>query len=551
MADDTNGDDSWDFLTPRKAKSPSPDSAATEVQASDAPSTEPVSRDATTPADTLPASAAPKPATPSVEPDAWDFLATRKAKVAAGETEPVSARAAVADSPGEGLGGSSAHKRARGELRADMGGPSLRRRAVPMAIALAAVAFAGFLTEIVASSQLIAIAGPQSLIVVYPLGGLGLLAAAFLQFRFIDQTARLPLLRIVTFGYAAVFAVALACIAGSIVPIAATALCLILGDQLNFLLPLLLWSLVGDEFNVAEGRKIFGWIVSMTYIGQVAGLGASAIAPALFTTLHLPLPLLLAANPIVCVVVGLVLPRVLRGTAAATGLVRSENLKESFAGAIEFINGVRVWRALLACSVLTFAAGMTAYISYVGGLGRIMDQDAAGLQTLLGSVAVVTFLICWAVQAFVAERLQDRIGIPGVLLLLPIFAVAAGILLMLGTAWGSVALLVAGVSFWNIPRWSIDQNARRAALALVPDERRARVSFIVDLGPNALGLILSGFFALLGLWFGWYALIPALAVLMAAVAIPLGIAVRSGWEQSLLNWRLRRRKQNRTLDFGD
>ena len=231
--------------------------------------------------------------------------------------------------------------------------------------------------------------------------------------------------------------------------------------------------------------------------------------------------------------------------------MRSENLKESFAGAIEFINGVRVWRALLACSVLTFAAGMTAYISYVGGLGRIMDQDAAGLQTLLGSVAVVTFLICWAVQAFVAERLQDRIGIPGVLLLLPIFAVAAGILLMLGTAWGSVALLVAGVSFWNIPRWSIDQNARRAALALVPDERRARVSFIVDLGPNALGLILSGFFALLGLWFGWYALIPALAVLMAAVAIPLGIAVRRGWEQSLLNWRLRRRKQNRTLDFGD
>ena len=29
----------------------------------------------------------------------------------------------------------------------------------------------------------------------------------------------------------------------------------LLADQLNFLLPLLIWSLAGDEFNVAEGRK--------------------------------------------------------------------------------------------------------------------------------------------------------------------------------------------------------------------------------------------------------------------------------------------------------
>ncbi|MEI7779285.1 MAG: hypothetical protein WCJ42_07645 [Actinomycetes bacterium] len=498
--------------------------------------------------------AGPKKAAPSeVAPaaaadDPWDFLATRKAKVAAARDSESNVVGATTTATGDEV---PAPKRARGELRADMGGLSLRRRAWPLALALAAVAFAGFLTEIVASSQLIALAGPSSLIVVYPLGGLGLLIVAAFQFKFVDQTARLPLLRAVTFGYAVAFTVGLALIAGSILPIVATALIWLLGDQLNFLLPLLIWTLIGDEFNVAEGRKIFGWIVACTYVGQVLGLGVSAVSPVLFSGLHLPLPALLVVDPVICVLVGICLPRVLKGTAASTGLVRAESLKESLAGAKEFINGVPVWRSFLACSALSFTAGMTAYISYLGGLGRVMSNDAAGLQTVLGSVAFVTFLVCMAIQMFAAERIQNRIGIPGALLILPIATLLAGALLALGTAMGSIAVMVAGITFWNIPRWSVDENARRAALALVPDERRARISFIVDLGPVALGLIVSGPLALLGLWFGWYALIPAIAALIAAAAIPHGLAVRRGWEESLLNWRLRRRKQNRTLDFGE
>jgi len=184
-------------------------------------------------------------------------------------------------------------------------------------------------------------------------------------------------------------------------------------------------------------------------------------------------------------------------------------------------------------------------------VGRAMGSDAAGLQTLLGSVSVVTFLICWGLQVFAAERIQDRIGIPGVLMIVPIAAVVAGLLLALGTAMGSIAIMVAGITLWNVPRWSIDENARRAALALVPDERRARLSLIVDTGSIALGNIVAGPLALVGVITGIYWATPLAVAAAAACAIPFALRVRRGWEDSLLNWRLRRRKQNRTLDLGE
>jgi hypothetical protein len=123
------------------------------------------------------------------------------------------------------------------------------------------------------------------------------------------------------------------------------------------------------------------------------------------------------------------------------------------------------------------------------------------------------------------------------------------VLLAFGSFAGSLAVLIVGISFWIVPRWSIDENARRSALALVPDERRARVSFVVDLAPIALGLIVSGPLALFGIATGHYWVVALAAVVIAAIAIRPSLRVRREWDDSLLNWRLRRRKQNRAIDL--
>ena len=126
---------------------------------------------------------------------------------------------------------------------------------------------------------------------------------------------------------------------------------------------------------------------------------------------------------------------------------------------------------------------------------------------------------------------------------------AAGLLLALGAVLESLVIFAIAITLWRIPRWSVDENARRAALALVPDERRTRVSFLVDLLPVAIGLLLSAPLAFIAVVTGLSWITGIIVAVLAAVAIPLSIRVLRGWEDSLLNWRLRRRKQNRTLDF--
>jgi hypothetical protein len=150
----------------------------------------------------------------------------------------------------------------------------------------------------------------------------------------------------------------------------------------------------------------------------------------------------------------------------------------------------------------------------------------------------------------VAERIQERLGIPGVLLILPIATVVGSVLLVAAAGFSSLPLAALGIVFWLIPRWSVDENARRGALSLVPDERRARVSFVVDLLPMAMGLIASGPLALVAVITGQYWIAFAAATVLALAAIPFALKVRREWEQSMLSWRLRRRKRNRTADFG-
>lgn len=495
--------------------------------------------------------------------DPWDFLGSRKREPV---SEPAAERApvvpadavepaAAADPSDDGLdalaalgrSAAGAPKRERGELRAEMGGPSLRRRAWPMALALALLAFAGYLTEVVASSQMLALAGPGVLLVIFPLGGIGLIALALFQFRYVDHRARLPMIRAVALGYAIAFMIVVGMLSQSWLPVLAVGLAWLLADQLTFLMPLLVWSLASDEFNVAESRKVYPWIVTWTYAGQVIGLALSAVSPWLLTRVDIPLTSLLVLDPIICLFIAIWLPLVLKGSHAAKGSAQPENLREAITSARDFIEGVPVWRHFLLASVLTFVAGATLYLVFLANAEGIYGSDAAALQSLLGWAGLAWFLVCWAIQAWGAERLQNRIGIPGVLLVLPVSLVVAGLLLAVGSVTGSLGVLIAGVSFWLVPRWSIDENARRSALALVPDERRARVSFVVDLLPVALGLIVSGPLALIGLLIGQYWLIALACAVIAAIAIRPSLRVRREWEDSLLNWRLRRRKQNRGL----
>ena len=149
--------------------------------------------------------------------DPWGFLAKRpsaRADSAADASEVPEPEGAAAPDGAAAEPPARREQRAHGEFRASMTSTSLKRRGWPMALCLALVSVAGFLTEAVAATQIVARAGAPALFVVYPLGGLGLILLALLQFKYVDRHARLTVLRVATFGYAAAFIAALILLLG-------------------------------------------------------------------------------------------------------------------------------------------------------------------------------------------------------------------------------------------------------------------------------------------------------------------------------------------------
>jgi hypothetical protein len=466
----------------------------------------------------------------SNDEDPWNFVSERAAK----HRSEASAREPDAEEPAAGS--------RLADAGAFTGAQLLRRRALPLAITIAAVFVLGFITEVVAASRFVSQLGATALIIIYPLGSVMLIAVALLQIKWIDRIPRNKAFSRVTFGYAGAFIIALILIAIPATTVVGTGMVWLVADQLNFLLPLIVWALVGDLFNAGEGRKVYPWVVSWQYGGQLLGLAIAATAPLLFVPLGIPLPWLLVVGPIGIIALGIWLPRALRGKPISKGHGRDEGLATSFSSAWDFVRGVRVFKAMFATSVLVFIAGMTLEATYISSADRFLN-DAAALQVLYGGTLVVVFAIAGLLQWKFTTRIVERLDIPGSIMVLPIFAVIASALLVLGLAVGLLPILVVGIILWWIPRWSIDEVARRASLAVVPDEKRARVSFLVDLVPFALGLLVAGGVTAIATAVEMPILAPIIALPLAALAIiPARIMMR-GWRDALLDPRLRRRKR--------
>jgi len=418
----------------------------------------------------------------------------------------------------------------------------LRRRARPLALALAAVFAIGFISEIVAAARFVHLLGARALIIIYPLGGVALLAVALVEMTWIDRIRRDRAFVLVCLAYAATFTVALCLVAVPSTTVVGTGLVWLLADQLNFLLPLIVWAIIGDVFNAGEGRRIYPWITSWRYGGQMVGLVVPTVAPLLMVALGTPLPWILIACPVGLVALAVLVPRSLRGRSIGQGSARTESTLESIRTAWGVVSGVKAFTAMFVTSLLAFVAGMALEGSFLTQADAALHSEAQ-LEVLYGLTLTVVFAICWILQRFAITALMEKLDIPGSLAVLPVAVVVAAVVVAAGVGLGTLGLVILGVVLWRVPWWSIDDVARRSALALIPDERRTRVSFVVDLVPFAVGLVVAG-----GTIAATAALhVPILASLVAlpvgAASIPTSRVMVARWQDALLSPQLKRRKR--------
>jgi len=170
----------------------------------------------------------------------------------------------------------------------------------------------------------------------------------------------------------------------------------------------------------------------------------------------------------------------------------------------------------------------------------------------------LTINISGAVSQFLAQPLMNQLGLKTIFALQPLFSlVASSLMIAAPNFMGSLI----GIFLQKSTQYGVDEPARKALQALVPQERRGRVSNFIDGYMIGLGGILGALIIAMMTITGWLTgldLVGSNLYLVGAIVASV-VALISTWKMyqtyniSMLDWRLHRRKRGDSvldsLDF--
>lgn len=331
----------------------------------------------------------------------------------------------------------------------------------------------------------------------------------------------------------------------------------LLAEQQLVLFPIAFWALANDVLSVSQSKRLFPLMAASGIIGGILG-NSLAVASAPFLAsrglatyeLLIPNAVLLLAVFVVFALFSRRLEVVRRQAAGGPSL--QDTLKEGW----DFVRNVDAFR-YLAIAMLAIGFILTVIEYHFLATTSTTFERAADFQTFYGLFRIGQTLATLAVQGLLANRLINRIGLKSMFLVLPVVSLSmlVSIIALPGLAGAAAARLVGRVFLYGV-----DEPARKSLQGLIPDERRGRVSAFMDgylyaAGTIVASLLLAG---LLGMEVaGWIAaaVIPwlylVLGLALAAVATWAAWRLRITYDQSMLNWRLARRRRRSILSDLD
>ena len=401
-------------------------------------------------------------------------------------------------------------------------------------------------SNIVSVSGVLDVEGPNALLVVLIIDyALVFIVSAF-QSLFVDRFNRVYMIAIVSLGFALAF-ILLRAMFWMYAPewLNYSAIYLV-AEQQFVLFPLIFWVLANDVFTFAQTKRLFPLIASLSFIGKLAGIALAGISPILFTALKLVGEDILLFNALIYIISSVLILTTLTKINLRDITKQSESLRETLSEGFEFVRDVLSFRYLtIAILFLAVADTIIEFRFWVITESAFPDQLA--YQNFYSLYRLMVTLVAFGIQSLVTSRLTNNIQVKNVLLIFPFVAFfASGSMLLLASL---VAATVGGMFMVKLTRETVDDSSRKSFQALVPEERRGRVSTFMDsyltsIG-TILGAVLTGIIVLIGQWSGKDLSLAYLAIAFSAsiVAIWATFSMRSVYEKSLLNWRLKRRQR--------
>jgi ATP:ADP antiporter, AAA family len=372
-----------------------------------------------------------------------------------------------------------------------------------------------------------------------------IIGSTALQSLIIDRFPRVRLLRWMSLTFVGLYVLLAVMFAAGLPGWLNYSLLMLFVDQQLYFFPAIFWVLASDMLDMSQAKRLLPIIATFGIIGEIAGLGISAISPSIVNALRLDSSVLIYLI-IAAYLCPFALSFALSKERIRQTLQQPASIRESLSEGWNFVKDVPSFRYLM-LSMLVIAVVMTIIEYHFLASTEQVYSQMDNFQTFYSVIFLAQTLVAIGLQAFVTSRLINQFGLKNTFIIMPICAMfcIGWALGFPGITSGAGAYLVAKLSL-N----SIDDIARKTLQSLVPEERRGRVSIfmdsylfatgviisailigvilliqpmLTDIPPNVIYLTIGGILSALGLW--WI------------------LKMRTVYDTSLFNWRLKRRQR--------
>jgi ATP/ADP translocase len=319
----------------------------------------------------------------------------------------------------------------------------------------------------------------------------------------------------------------------------------ILSEQQFVVFPVVFWVLANDIFKLSQAKRLFPLISGWNFIGKLLGIAIAAVSPSIFANLGIKPEEILVLNVMVYLIAFMILFAGLRNVTTRKTVQREESLKETLSEGWDFVRNVPSFNFVMLALVALAVADTIIEFRFLVVTDAVFTTQQA-YQTFFSMYRLGTTLVALLLQAFVTGYLIKQMQLKNTFYFFPLAATVAviGMILVPG-----VSIAIGAMALVKLVRDTIHESGRNSFLGLVPEERRGRVSILMETYfpsfGTMLGCILAGAVVYAGIYLGrdlsvYYLGIALVGALYAIVAI---IRMSSKYDASLYNWRLKRRQR--------
>lgn len=329
----------------------------------------------------------------------------------------------------------------------------------------------------------------------------------------------------------------------------------ILADVQLSVFPLIFWTLANDVYSMSDGKRLFPVIGAGSALGSILGNGLAAGAAVVIdqsggSELNL---LIVAAALLVSGIPVLWFAFRHQTIRARQARDPQASVRETMRVGTDFFKNVPFFKYLAVVMLLAGLALTIVEYNFLSVTEQSLTTDLQ-FQAFYGTYKLVLIVSVFLGQGVLTGRLLKKVPVKNAFMVLPVtlVIVAGGMLLVPGLLGAALGRFLA-----RLIQRGWDDLARKSVQGMIPDERRGRVSIMMDSYfytiATLVGCLTLGALQLAAS-LGWLSADGAVAVYLVIVAIAAigavvaSLRMRSLYESSLLNWRLARARRKSVLD---